>query len=336
MFERDPSDFLQIPPDRPPQLIVTIDTEADFDWNGPYSRDNNRVESIAEQHRAQEIFDRCGIVPTYLVDYAVASDDRAVQILLDFKEAGRCEIGAHLNPWLTPPFHESLDQFHSYPCNLPASLERRKLECLTHRLTAQFGIPPRVYRAGRYGIGVHTGAVLEDLGYIVDMSVVPYIPFTQDGGPSFESFDNRLFWFGPTKSVLEIPVSSGYAGWLAAAGKSLFPMISGPLGLHLHLPGVLARLRFLERIRLTPEGISFVELRRLTENLLATGYRIFSLTYHSPSLAPGNTPYVQDRGELRMLIRTIESYLDYFRNKLEGKFTTPSEIYANTQTPLKK
>lgn len=327
LTQPDPEDYATLSKTEPPRLIVGIDTEAEFDWGRPFSRTTGRIRSIAEQYRAQEIFEKYGVVPTYLVDFAVANDDDAVRILSDLRDAGRCAIGAHLNPWLNPPFDEPLDRFHSYPCNLPAQLERQKLERLTTRIAEQFGESPRVYRAGRYGIGAHTGQILEDLDYRVDMSVVPCTPFDQDGGPNFERFDNRLFWFGPAKNILEIPVSSGYAGWLSGGGKSIFPPISGAFGMRLHLPGIFARLRALERIRLTPEGVNFEELCRLTESLLGIGCRVFSLTYHSPSLVPGNTPYVRDIADREELLARIERYVVFFKDSLGGKISAPMEIY---------
>jgi hypothetical protein len=69
----------------------------------------------------------------------------------------------------------------------------------------------------------------------------------------------------------------------------------------LHVPGVLARLRFVEPITLTPEGISFEEQRRLTRALLRDGQHVLTYSYHSPSLAPGNT-YVQSEADLRAFI----------------------------------
>ena len=310
-----------------PRLIVGIDTEAEFDWNQPFSRTKTSVETVAELNRVQEIFDKYGIVPTYLVDFAVADDETAVQILGEFQKAGKCDIGAHLNPWLNPPFEEPVDRFHSYPCNLPAGLERRKLEQLTAKIAQQFGSPPRVYRAGRYGIGPDTGKILEDLDYCVDMSVAPYACFAEDGGPDFRNLDHRPFRFGPTKGLMEIPVSCGYSGWLAGAGKSFFPILSSRAGMWLHVPGILARLRALERIRLTPEGIKFAELRRLTEGQHGKGCRVFSLTFHSPSLAPGNTPYVRDKQELKDFLQTVNRYCDYFVNELGGKASKPIEIF---------
>lgn len=66
--------------------------------------------------------------------------------------------------------------------------------------------------------------------------------------------------------------------------------------------------------------------RALTESLLGQGCRVFSLTYHSPSLAPGNTPYVRDERELRDFLRTIDRYCHYFANELGGKASTPIEV----------
>ena len=318
--------FLNIPRGEPPYLIVGIDTEAEFDWNQPFSRSKTCVDSVSQQHLAHDIFDRFGVIPTYLVDYAVATNDAAVKVLREYQEAGRCEIGAHLNPWINPPYEEHVGAFHSYACNLPNGLERRKLELLTGRIEEQFGNRPRVYRAGRYGIGQGTPAILEDLGYRIDMSVVPFTSFDRDGGPDFCDFDYRPYWIGSERRLLEIPVTCGFAGSISGMGHRLFPLLSSRVGMWLRLPGVLARLRALERIRLTPEGISFSELRRLTQSLLNAGCRIFSFTYHSPSLAPDNTPYVHDKSELVALLQTIDQYCGYFMDELGGKPSTPIDI----------
>ncbi len=328
MFDSASLEFLEFRDDEPPKLIVTIDTEAEFEWQTPFSRSKTRVNSVSEQHRAHEFFDRLGIVPTYLVDFAVAANEAAVRTLREFHETGRCEIGSHLNPWINPPYDETVKAFHSYPCNLPAGLERKKLEQLTHTIGRHFDAVPKVYRAGRYGIGSSTPKILEDLGYCVDMSVVPFTSFASDGGPDFQGFDYRPYRFGTTKRLLGIPVSCGFAGWLAGAGQSIFPVLSSRGGMRLHLPGLLAQLRAIERIRLTPEGVGYVELRRLTESLLGLGCRVFSFTYHSPSLVPGNTPYVRDNRELQDFLRTVERYCNYFVNELNGKTTTPMELYG--------
>jgi hypothetical protein len=96
----------------------------------------------------------------------------------------------------------------------------------------------------------------------------------------------------------------------------------------LHVPGILARLGLIERITLTPEGVSFEELRRLTRSLLREGYRVFNFTYHSPSLVPGNTPYVKNESDLRTFLRRIEQYLEFFAGEVSGRAATPFEVKA--------
>lgn len=319
--------FLEPPADAPPSLFVVIDTEEEFDWSRPHARANTAVGSIAAQHRAHAVFDKYGVVPIYVLDYPVAENETAAGILRDLLEAGRCEIGAHLHPWVNPPHEEEVTAHNSYAGNLPAPLERAKLEALTKRIETALGVRPRVFRAGRYGVGPATAGILEELGYRVDLSVVPRTSFAEDGGPDFRAFDAHPYRFGRDRDLLEIPLSCGFHGLLRAWGAGLYPALVSPLGMRLHAPGFAARLGLLERIRLTPEGIDHAAHRRLTESLLAQGRRIFSITYHSPSLEPGHTPYVRDAAELAAFLETLERYFDYFFNELGGRPTTPMALY---------
>src|SRR5205085_2404777 len=84
-----------------PVLLVTVDTEAEFDWNGPFLRSHTGVTNLRGQGAAQEIFDRFGVRPVYLVDYAVATQAEGYMPLQETVASGRCEIGAHLHPWIT-------------------------------------------------------------------------------------------------------------------------------------------------------------------------------------------------------------------------------------------
>jgi hypothetical protein len=65
--------------------------------------------------------------------------------------------------------------------------------------------------------------------------------------------------------------------------------------------------------------------------LLRRGHRVFSFTYHSPSLEPGNTPYVRNQVDLRGFLRRIEQYLDFFTGEVGGRAATPFEIKALAQ-----
>lgn len=315
-------------PQEAPILVVTVDAEAEFDWNAPKRRDTLGVGSILEQGPAQAIFEDYGITPTYLVDFAVVGCDAACSALLAYLRDGACEIGAHLNPWITPPLTEDLMRANTFPGNLDAELERAKLAGLTGAIESRFGVRPRVYRAGRYGIGPNSVAILADLGYRVDLSLAPREDFSPEGGPDFSDFGPEPFWFGVDPRLLEIPMTWDFCGPLFHLGPSLAPSLTGPVARAVRLPAVLARLRLLEYIRLTPEGDAPGAHRRLTGALLARGQRVFSFSYHSPSLVPGNTPYVRSERELALFLDRMRRYFDYFFGELNGVSMTPIQLYG--------
>jgi hypothetical protein len=299
-----------------PILTAVIDTEEEFDWSGPFDRNATCVRNIAEQPLAQSIFDNHGMVPTYVVDYPVAATPSSRDILRRIVDDGRCEIGAHLHPWVSPPYEEPTDAFHSYPGNLPASLERRKLEVLTQAISDGFGLRALTYKAGRYGIGPATFQILTDLSYRVDVSVVPYTDFSHQHGPDFRRYGPRPFRVGP--SLVELPLSVGFVGRLAQRGTSLYAVLSNPWGMTLHLPGIAARLGLLERIRLSPEGHSLKDMKRLTRAALAHGQRFFMLTYHSSSLLPGANHYVRDSADRRVFLSALDGYIRFFLRDCGG------------------
>lgn len=311
----------------PPRLSVIIDTEEEFDWSGPFRREARSVATIKEQYRAQEIFARHDLVPTYVIDHPVASDPEAVEILKDFQDNDAALIGAHLHPWVSPPYDEAIGRRNSYPGNLPSELEYEKLRRLTDCIENNFGRRPVIYKAGRYGIGPNTPDILRRLGYRVDCSVVPYTDFSDDQGPDFSHETPFLRPFDVGGTILELPLSVGFAGRLAGFGMALYPVLFRLPFRLLRLPGLFARSRMLERIRLTPEGVSVNEMQRLTRAMLARGIRHFCLTYHSPSLAPGHTPYVRDEAGRDQFLGAIAQYCAWFCGELGGIGSTPLAEY---------
>jgi hypothetical protein len=318
----------------PPILIVAVDTEAEFDWNGPFLRTHTAVGNVRQQTLAQDIFDRFGVRPVYLVDYAVATQPEGYGPLREIVQSARCEIGAHLHPWITPPLSEALGDRTSFSHNLPARLQQEKLARLTEAITANFGTRPVSYRAGRYGVGEEIAEILQSLDYRIDMSVQPGIDMRRLHGPDFRWGLDRPYWFGRGWPLLEIPATPSYVGLLAgaalpkAAAIQLYDRLSRPRLDRMHIRGLFARLGLLEWTPLSPEGVAQGELRRLTQTLLSRGNRAFVFSYHSSSLLPGSTEYVRSPSELSRFLHTIESYLEFFMGELGGVPMTPGELRA--------
>jgi hypothetical protein len=265
-------------------------------------------------------------VPTYVVDYPVASTPAAAAVLRSFAAEGRCEIGAHLHPWVNPPAEGPVDVRHSYPGNLPAAIERRKLTALTEAIAASFGTRPSAYKAGRYGIGAATPAILRELGYTVDLSVVPHTDFSADGGPDFQDAPEAPFMIAD--GLCELPLSVHFVGRLATHGPRIFRYLSGTAVRRFRLLGICNRLDLLARLRLSPEGYSLADLIRQTRAALAAGTRLFMLTYHSSSLLPGATQYVRSETDRRAFLATIDGYLRFFLAELGGRADTATRVAA--------
>lgn len=308
-----------------PLLCVVIDTEEEFDWSGPFSRRHDRTESIRHICRGQAIFRRNDLRPAYLIDYPIADDPRAADVFGPWLAADECLIGAQLHPWVSPPYEEVVCPYNSYPCNLEPDLERRKLEALTARIVEQLGVAPRVYKAGRYGLDISREPMLTELGYEVDTSVMPYRNFSGlGGGPDFFGYPDRPFWTSPERRLLYLPVSQSLVGPLRHLAQDAFGRkVFGKISARLRIPGILARFRMLERIMLTPEGVSLDEMRRLVDARLADGNNVFALSLHSPSFMPGGTPYTRSEADLRGFLDRIDRFLDDFLGRLGGQPTTP-------------
>jgi hypothetical protein len=311
-----------------PQLAIVVDTEEEFDWSEPVSRQSRDTSSIPAQALVHEVFDPLGIVPAYVIDYPVATDPHAIDFLVKLQCTGRAEIGAHLHPWVSPPHDEQLSARNSYHCNLPPALERAKIIELTNVIAANFGQRPTIFKAGRYGYGANTRAVLLELGYTVDCSFVPHFSFARDGGPRYYGQPSDPFWLDDGHTLLEVPLTTGFVGAIHRIGPAIAPVFDNALAARLRLAGLLNRSGAISRVRLTPEGVSVAEQCRLLDTLVRAGQRIFTLSYHSPSLAVGHTPYVNTQRQLEQFVDTIAHVLRYFQERLGGEFATLTRIRA--------
>jgi glycosyltransferase involved in cell wall biosynthesis len=298
-----------------PLLITMVDAEEAFDWSRPFRRDAQDVASMGEQWRAHRIFERHRVIPLYLADHPVAVQDAGRAPLRELLRDGACEIGAQMHPWVTPPFEEPLGERNSYAGNLPVALELAKARHLTRILEDAFGEAPRIYRTGRFGAGPRTADILKALGYAADSSVTPCWPPEGMARPWLSA---QPYWADREQRLMEIPVSAALVGRLSRA-TPLAPLVFHPQAQRCHVSGAMSRLGLMERIRLSPEGMTIGEAKRLTRHMLAEGHRAFVLTYHSPSLVPGNTPYVRTQEDLVRFLAWLDEFYAFFTGEAGGR-----------------
>jgi hypothetical protein len=297
--------YLDLPADFGRRVAVFVDTEEEFDWTKPTSREERSTgaaESLPIMHKRLRGY---GVEPIYLIDHPIASDLRCVSTLREFQEAGECTVGTQLHSWVNPPFEEEVNRTNSFPGNLPIELERAKLIRLTDTIENGFGRRPIVYRAGRYGVGPNTAALLAELGYRADVSVRATFDYRHEGGPNFSRM--RPFPYRLDNGLIEIPLTAGYVGGLRSHGSSLF-QLAGRIP---RLRGLLARSGLLGRVALTPEGMPLADVRDVVDCLLDDDVRLFSISFHSPSVEPGHTPYVRDAHDLDLFYAWWDGIFDH-------------------------
>jgi hypothetical protein len=276
-----------------PRFIVTVDTEEEFDWSSPFQRTGFGTTHVPEIIRFQSICNDCGVKPIYLVDYPILCDPAAVAIFAELLAQEKCEIGAQLHAWVTPPFDEEVTARNSYACNLPEQLEKQKIATLFAKIEEAFAVKPIIYRAGRYGAGPHTVEMLKQLGVRIDTSVRSHFNYAHQDGPNYGRSSLHPYWLQQGE-LLELPLTSVFGGMLRSGGPKLFSNIFASDTSR----ALLARAGLLERIALTPEGIPLERAIKAIDLAIAQKLPVLNFSFHSPSLAPGHTPYVRNQADL--------------------------------------
>lgn len=307
-------------------LFITIDTEED-NW-GEYITAPS-LENIYRIPRLQEVFDNHSAVPTYLINYPVASDQRSVEILKAINDSGRCEIGAHCHPWNTPPFEEERTPRNSFMHNLPAGLIRKKMDTLQAAIKKNFGLEPLCFRAGRWGFDRSVAAVLRALNYRVDSSMTPFCEWDDsDGGPVFGLKSNGMFFlnednypgFGRGKKMearnndadlLEVPPTIGFLQPYFAVADLLRAAARLNIFIPFRAQGILEKLGIMNFRWLSPENSFAEDMIKLSRIVLGKGCRFLNMFFHSTSLIPGKSPFIRSEGDVDEMLRKIGTYLEF-------------------------
>ncbi|MBS0475523.1 MAG: polysaccharide deacetylase family protein [Proteobacteria bacterium] len=318
-----PGSAVRLAPDFGQRFILTVDTEEEFDWSRPIERSGHTVRTVARLARFQEFCEGAGICPIYLVDYPIATSPAAAEILREPLARGQAEIGVQLHPWVSPPHDEDVNEFNSFAGNLPPELEREKFDRLRQAIQSNFGKAPLIYRAGRYGVGPNTAQILADGGISIDSSVRSNFDYSFAGGPNFRHLPLTPWWIDSDRRLMELPLTTVYSGLLRQLGPWLYPRLWRVP----QLRGVLSRLRLVERIPLTPEGVTLDEALRGIDIALDMALPVLVFSFHSPSLAPGYTPYVRNEDDLDALYDWWRGVFAYLRRRGCAP-TTVREIMA--------
>lgn len=226
-------------------FFITIDTEGDNNWRAMYSCNSvkNRFSTRNGDFipRFQELCEKYGFKPTYLVNYEMTFSDIFVNMAKVKEKQGKCEIGMHMHAWSAPPYHflkrglGHVGGCNPYITEYPYSVIEEKVQWLTSRLQDVFECDMVSHRSGRWMVNEKYLAILKKHNYLVDCSVTPGINWKSNlgltkysRGQDYRRFPDNIYEIclgnisTPGRSgMLEIPVTIFRGEWLRPNGRNL-------------------------------------------------------------------------------------------------------------------
>lgn len=310
-----------------PKLAIVIHTEEEFDWSGGFNSANNQVNHGKELTSFCQQIINLGAKVTLAMDYAFVDSKQGQAVIAHYQtQTADIEFATHLHPWVNPPIevnNQNISEIDSYPGNLPYQAEYEKLRLLTEKITQFAGYQPTTYLAGRYGIGRNTNAILSSLGYNLDISISPFSDFTHQAGPNFSQFNNDIF---STNTILNWPHTTAITSLAGILNKFYH---QNPEKFEQYQKGrltsIVNKLLRVKRQRLSPEGFTFTDMKKMTQAQRKLGQEYFIFSFHSPSVKLGLTPYVNNTEKLETFYKSTLAYLNWFKS-LGGEFILCRDI----------
>jgi hypothetical protein len=310
------------------QFLLSVDTEEEWDWSGPFPEQQFSVKNIAEIPAFQLFCQELGIKPTYLVDYPVASHVESASIMAGLATE-HCEIGAHLHPWANPPYAEKTNEYLSHVVNLPIEQVEAKLSTLVNTIVSNIGKKPTAFRTGRWGINGEVLTLLNNYQFEVDSSIYPLYQndyFSCESAPGHHYMpslsDTNKAEASPTHNILEIPVSCGFNRSNYGLAQKIHRLFEQPPFSWLKFNGALWHSFLLRKIYLSPELCSSKDMNRLIDNKLSNGDSCFHMYLHSSSLIDNVTGLNNEVHAREQICRRISQVITHLSQVADIEFLT--------------
>lgn len=326
-------------------FVLSVDTEEEWLWENEFPDHNFSVKNVNQLPDFQSFCESLGIRSTYFVDYAVANDPYAKDVIKDISATRSCEIGAHLHPWCNPPYYGKTTEFESHCLNLPDDHVASKLDTLTERLIRDFGRIPTSFRSGRWGIDGRILKLLSTRGYKVDSSVYPFYEneyFSCKGSPLVPYWPDyhAPLKLGTQRDILEIPVSAGFNRRNYTRAEKIHTGLATYLG-WTKAVGFLWHTNALKKLYLSPELTNTRDMCSLVDTCLQNKHPIIHMYLHSSSLIDGATGLLDKQNAYTLICERIKGTLAYLKQHAHVSFATVTEAskilqQMETPTPIKK
>lgn len=287
-------------------FIITIDTEGDDIWSSPREITTRNALYLP---RFQQLCERFGLKPTYLVNYEMAVSDAFVEFGKDLLSRGKGEIGMHLHAWNSPPI---IALTHDDSRNKPFLIEypeetmRAKIDFMTKLLQDTFLTRITSHRAGRWAMNEHYAQTLIEFGYLTDCSVTPHVDWhgtlgnpNGRGGSDYHDFPTTPYFIDPRD--------------IRKPGNS--PLLEVPMTVSKRCPAALRPLsnvfrQILRNQWLRPNGHNREAMISQVIDAAVDGGPYLEFMLHSSELMPAGSPTFRDARSIEQLYDDLEELFE--------------------------
>lgn len=312
-------------------VLVTIDTECDKGSPGWHIKKPMSFENIPLQEKLlMPLFNKYGIVPTYLLSPEVLQDQRSVEQL---KALDNVELGTHLHEeFIAPNANYDADRTKNVQANLPLHIEKEKLKNLTNLFYEKTGVLPKSFRSGRFGSSKHTTKILADLGYLVDSSVVPYTTLCFDNYTidSWEHTTSPFFEYFDDKRILQVPltvINPHFEKLPSVLKKQVSKQKSKVKSLLKKLGGNF-KTRQLRPYRESGKNMINIAEHVITNHFKKEPLVLLNIMFHSNEILVNGSPYCKSEEEVESFISSLDELFDHLNKNYELCSTGLGDVYS--------
>lgn len=290
-------------------LIVSIDTEEDMpNW---VPQRITTVRNILALPRLQELLGKYNITSNYLIDQPILEDNQSVSFFRNLVKNERCELGAHIHSWNSPPLtSDEKSGKASYLSECEKEVVRKKINNYNKLFVDKMGFSPLSYRGGRFGLNADILTVLSEYGYKVDSSVAPLMNYSADGGPNFRDFMLFPHWVQSAEGrlILELPVTIALVHAFRLSFKKLYFRIPE----WTKIRGAMHRLNIARLLWLRPTTFNLQEMRQLADYVLdVLNVPVLNIMFHSSEVCAGCSPYNKTEKDVNNFFDRLEGIIAY-------------------------
>jgi hypothetical protein len=289
------------------KLVISIDVEEEGLFCGHYPRTPSGVTNVAELERLEFIPREFGLPLTLLVTYQVARDPAACQVLTQWRDCYKTEIGVHLHPWNTPPFLDLPDPEPVPSERLPRELLRDKFANLLSQIRTNLEVAPVSFRMGRFDAGPQVWGLLPEFGLAVDSSVAPLTPKGAEVGHFLAPADPFVLKVPGPKSLLEVPIT-------------MVPVLAGTPGFMMRLAAALPSawgrrlrnsFRYVGAAGVQPAWYPLASMQLAARLHRRRGGQVLTMFFHSSELKPGASRLFPTEAAVQQFVGKIRMFLTW-------------------------